>query len=286
MIKVNEGRRGSCPPLHDSNVLKAATVIRRLHGGSQSVMLRASDGSLHVVKMMGGPSGPNVLANEVLGNELARHIGLTVPEWNRIELSDEFLDRNPECWFESAIGLVRPQSGLHFASRMVGQEEENALFEILPSAWLSRICNRNEFIGMLALDLWGNHNDNRQAVFVKGSECGVLTAAFIDNGHMFGGPMGCEEYRPGRAPYLDVRVYAALGSNQTLGRFLKKILSIDASTLRDLARAIPCEWRTKGYVERVVALLLSRQRTLGLIVQAELQIISRLAAKHNALQEA
>ena len=81
--------------------LSAVAFVRRMRGGAQSSLLRASDGALYVVKLHGNPQGPNVLANEALGSWLAAQLGLETPAWRQISISDEFLAQNPEMWFET-----------------------------------------------------------------------------------------------------------------------------------------------------------------------------------------
>src|SRR5271169_3512376 len=66
MHEQNESdkERANMQPLDEAGQLKAAAVIRKLNGNSESVMMLASDGFLYVVKMAGSPQGPNILANE------------------------------------------------------------------------------------------------------------------------------------------------------------------------------------------------------------------------------
>lgn len=50
----------------------ATQLIRKMHGGSQSILVRGNDERLYVVKLSDNQHGPNLLANEVLGSELLR----------------------------------------------------------------------------------------------------------------------------------------------------------------------------------------------------------------------
>jgi hypothetical protein len=74
-------------PRYSSTILRTRAVLRKLQGRSQTVLVRASDGFLYMVKMMAGLEGPNVLANGVLCNQLARYLRLSVPNSCPIELS-------------------------------------------------------------------------------------------------------------------------------------------------------------------------------------------------------
>ena len=189
-------------------ILTVREVVRKLRDDSQSVLVRASDGLLYWVKLMSGFDGPNALANAVLGNELAKHLGIAVPNWSPIEFSRDFLDSNPLCWPEPGTGLPKPSPGMYFGTRALGQDEGETAYEILPGSWLNRISNRDEFVGMLILDVWTNQVGTRKAVFVPSSDKSLITAVFIENGQMFGGFWGGEVQRPGTALYSDRRVYA------------------------------------------------------------------------------
>lgn len=250
--------------------LTATAVLRRMRGGAQSVLMRASDGALYVVKMMGNPQGPNVLANEVLGNELACHLGLSVTKWRPITLTDDFLDRNPHCWFETHGSRERPSAGLHFASRVVGQEPCTKVYEVVSGATFARTRNREDFMAMLVLDLWANHTDNRQAVFLCADSVQGLTAVFIDHGHMFGGPWGNEQRNRGASMYLDRRVYECPELEDIFEDWLGKIRSIDEAVLIELAKAIPDGWADDDYLQRVMAQLRSRRYSLGALLEREL----------------
>jgi hypothetical protein len=258
-----------CSSGNSSPVLSATAVLRGLRGGAKSVVVRASDGDMYVVKMMGNPQGPNVLANEALGTELARYLGLSVPAWRPIEISDEFLDQNKPCWFETASGLVRPNAGLHFASRVIGQDTSAPVYEVLPGGWISRIENRDDFVGMLLLDVWANHTDHRQSVFVRNPITNQLTAVFIDNGHLFGGPAGRDAYRRGAAMYLDKRVYEGMDLKGAIDRWLQRADSIDVGVLLRLAKSVPSAWMCGRTMEEFVSQLQVRKAVLEQLLHQE-----------------
>ena len=118
--------------------------VRKLPGGSQSILARACDGFQYVVKFANNLQGPNLLFNESAGSELYRACGLPVPEWRPIEVSDSFLDKNPDCWMQTEKGYLRPASGLCFGSRFLGGNDKR-LFEILPGSMFNRVHNQVNF---------------------------------------------------------------------------------------------------------------------------------------------
>jgi hypothetical protein len=85
--KVLQGPLGTLRPF-----LGPERYCAKLHGRSQTALVRASDGFPYVVKMMAGLEWPNVLANGDLGNQLARYLGLSVRNWRPIKLSKGCLE--------------------------------------------------------------------------------------------------------------------------------------------------------------------------------------------------
>ena len=65
----------------------AVRFIRKMRGGSQPILVEASDRNLYVVKSQDNLQGRNVLFNEVVGSEMFRQVGLPGPERALIYLS-------------------------------------------------------------------------------------------------------------------------------------------------------------------------------------------------------
>src|ERR1035437_4051960 len=150
VLYVDRGKMGQ-----DKRV-EALLHIRKLRGGSQPILIRASDGFFYVVKFLNNPQGSNLLFNEALGTEIFRGAGLPVPEWRTIYLSEEFLDHNPECWIETEQGRRRPTAGLCFGSRFLSLRNTSS-FEIIPGQSFSRIRNRMDFWTAWVLDAICGH---------------------------------------------------------------------------------------------------------------------------------
>jgi hypothetical protein len=58
----------------------AVEYVHRMRGGSQSHLLRCSDGEYYVVKFQNNPQGARTLVNEMLGAALAARLDLPAPE--------------------------------------------------------------------------------------------------------------------------------------------------------------------------------------------------------------
>lgn len=225
------------------NYVLATKHIRNLHGGSQPILVQASDGLLYVVKFTNNLQGANLPFNESIGVELYRACGLTVPSWKPILITDAFVDRNQDCWMQTPEGRLRPNSGLCFGSRFLGGEGIR-LLEILPGNSFKRVRNRNCFWLAWLIDICARHADNRQAIFVENAK-GWLDAYFVDNGHLFGGPKG--EQRPHfcASRYLDQRIYQSLSSYQSR-HFQAVATSVDVDQLWQRIQALPEDWITES----------------------------------------
>jgi hypothetical protein len=236
--------------------------LRKLRGGSQPVLVRASDGELYVVKFANNLQGSNVLFNECAGNLLYRACGLPVPEWKVLKVDASFLDRNPACWIETEHGRRRPEEGFCYGTRYLG----GRVLEVLPGSSMSRIENRACFWLAWMIDICAGHTDNRQALFVENSK-GGLHAVFVDHGHLLGGPRGEQEPNDLASRYLDLRIYehVSLRSLQLIKRF---VTTIDFEGLWLQVQDLPMEWRTDSACQRLSMCIerLSNDELLGNIV--------------------
>ena len=86
-------------------------------GGSLPAIIEADDGFLYVMKFRGAGQGTKALVAELIGGELARAIGLNVPEFVFINLDDSFGktegDEEIQDLLKFSVGL---NMGLHYLS--------------------------------------------------------------------------------------------------------------------------------------------------------------------------
>jgi hypothetical protein len=241
---------------HARQSVSATGFLYKLCGSSQPSILQASNGAFYVVKFNGFP-GSQGLANEVVGTGLIRAAGLPAPAWMPIEVSSDFLDRNPGLWFRNGDVSIRPRPGIHFGSRVIEACGEQRTYQMIPHSWIKRIENRADFLGVLALDLWANNCDRRQAVFLSNGR--TLQARFIDNDFMFGGKFGFDITCPRRAMVHDLSLYNGLWNEQSVQQWLQKFDGIPENILRRIVASVPEEWATEESRLRILNQLLTRR---------------------------
>jgi hypothetical protein len=249
--------------------LSANKYIRKMKGGSQSILVQCDDNRFYVVKMAGNPQGSNILANEFLGSVIAHAVGLPVAECRVIRLSDHFIDSDPGMWFELSSSRKRPEAGLHFGSLLVGQPSGSER----PSEYISRsrintIANREAFLGMYLLDVWANQQDNRQAVLLRQPLDGTQQVFFIDHGHMFGGSEWNFKERPGVAFHLESSVYTGLWHDDIVLSWISHFRTVLPEVLSWVAPIVPSPWYN-GDLRTLLAELIHRLSNLAELVQKD-----------------
>jgi hypothetical protein len=249
-------------------ILSASKYIRKMRGRSQSIFVRANDGRYYVVKMADNPIGSNLLANEHMGSLIAKAVGLPVIEPKGIFFSDSFIDRHPDLWFQLPIGVRRPEKGVHFGSRLVGQTSgvDRPIEYISPSR-IDRITNREAFLGMYLLDVWANHQDNRQAIFRRRSGS-TLEVWFIDHGHMFGGPEWNFQHNVGSALHSETAFYRDLWQDEQIALWISKLQSVIPEVLKSAIHFMQPQWY-KGDLVELIDTLSDRLANLPELVQED-----------------
>jgi len=238
----------------------------KLSGASQPCEVLTTGALLYVVKFRDF-TGKYGLVSEVLGAELMSRIGLPVPEWAPIEITDEFLDASRRAWRRSTDDGpgIRPGAGLHFGSRLTLSSGERPTYEVLPASWAGKITNIDDFTGALLLDLWLNNCDRRQAVFLA-SGGAQLRAVFIDNDHMLGGYFGNEKTNPLRVMGSNRAIYRSAWQEDSIAKWQEKIGALDDGIIDDVLGTVPEQWTTGDMLEHVRAELKMRKRSLESLI--------------------
>jgi hypothetical protein len=81
-------------------------------GGSLPAIVEADDAGMYVLKFRGAGQGPKVLVAEIIVGELARAVGLPMPEIVLIELDVDLARTEPDAEIQQ---LIRDSAGLNLA---------------------------------------------------------------------------------------------------------------------------------------------------------------------------
>jgi len=98
------------PQLRTVNVTRYVTPLRE--GGSLPAIAEADDGFLYVLKFRGAGQGAKALIAELIGGEIARALGLKVPEIVFANLDEAFGRTEPD---EEIQDLLKASVGLNLA---------------------------------------------------------------------------------------------------------------------------------------------------------------------------
>ncbi len=103
------------PPIRTINVTRYVTPLRE--GGSMPAIAEADDGFLYVIKFRGAGQGPRALIAELIGGEIARSLGLKVPELVFANLDEAFGRTEPDEEIQDLLKFsVGLNLGLHYLS--------------------------------------------------------------------------------------------------------------------------------------------------------------------------
>lgn len=223
--------------------ISAVQQIRRMRGGSQSQLMRASDGNYYITKFQGNPQHTRVLANEFLASRLGSGLGLPMPEVALIEVSEWLVNNTPELRFDMA-GLATPcSSGLQLGSRFAANPETDMVFDYLPEPlMLEKTRNLQDFARVLVLDKWAGNADGRQVIFTKPATARKYSATFIDQGYCFNAGEWNFPDSPLRGVYARNCVYQRVTGWDSLEPALSRAEQMDSAELWALTDGLPEEW--------------------------------------------
>lgn len=247
--------------------LKAVQHIRRMRGGSQSHLLRASDGAYYVTKFQNNPQHVRVLANEMFATRLGQWLGLPMPRVEVIEVSDWLIANTPDLKVQVGKTSVPCSSGRQLASLYVASELVS--FDYLPECVLQTVSNLQDFARVLILDKWTANSDGRQAVFTRKLRGRRYSATFIDQGYCFNAGEWSFDDSPLRGIYARDCVYRTITGWDAFEPALGRAEQMDISDLCRLAGEIPEEWCGESRnLDQIVEQLFRRRKRLRDLVDA------------------
>ncbi len=258
--------------MNRTTVLSAVQQVRRMRGGSQSHLMRASDGHFYITKFQNNPQDVRVLANEFLASKIGLHLGLPMPQVEVIEVSDWLVTNTPELRVDIAGRSTPCSSGLQLASRYVADPETHVVFDYLPEVLLlERTRNLQDFARVLVLDKWTGNADGRQVVFTKPVRARKYDVTFIDQGYCF----NCAEWdfpdAALRGVYSRNSVYQQVTGWESFEPALSRAEQIDFAELWRLTEGMPEEWwsaHDSDALSRLIETLYQRRSSIRDLITA------------------
>jgi hypothetical protein len=260
--------------------VRARNFIRKMRGGAQAHLLEGEDGAFYVVKFVNNPQHRRILINEWLACAFLRYLQIHVPDTAVIELTSEFIERNPDLYL--SVGSRREQvaPGPHFGSRLSVHPDRVAIFDFLPDKLLFKIENRVDFLGALVFDKWVANADSRQAVFfrarakawtpLKGempARVGFF-AQMIDHGFAFNGPHWEFHDSPIQGLYFRTAVYDEVRSLDSFQPWMAMVENFPIEVIDSAWKEIPRDWMQddEGPLEDLLERLLKRRSRIAALL--------------------
>lgn len=266
-------------------LVEAAEAVRKMRGGAQSWLVRASNGAHYVVKFRENAQHHRILVNEWLISRFLLYLQLCAAEPALVRCSESWLETAREQGVQVQMGRhsrdISP--GLHFGSRVPVNPDTTAIYDFLPDAMLERLENRRHFHGLLAFDQWVSNADTRQAVYFRGrpreflrdiayppAKTGII-AMMIDHGYAFQGPEWELRDLSRQGVYPRPAAYAGIESWEDLEPWLSRIVHFPETAVDEAYKSMPSSWFEKGEearLENLLELLLRRARRVPDLVAA------------------
>ena len=204
-------------------------------GGSLPGLVEADDDGLYVVKFRGAGQGPRALVAEWLAGELARTVGLTVPDLVGIEIDPSLGDAEPD---EEIHDLVGKSGGLNF-----GMDFLPGALTFNPAASTAREVIHPDFAAdVVWLDALVTNPDrsaqNPNLLIWHGRPWLIDHGAALYIHHTWRDP---DEHA--RRPFERIGQHVLLPSADSIVTADARLASrIDEPTLTDLVAALPDAW--------------------------------------------
>jgi hypothetical protein len=162
--------------------ISANMLIKKQRGMTQSVLARCSDGGYYVLKFTNNPLGLNALVSEVVTARLGHFLGLPVPAYAFVDVSDRLISHTPDIVIEQGDLRLGYKAGVQFGSKTAFDSSGAAqVIGYMPASLVCWVEDLPVFAGALVLDAWLGGTDFRQVVYVKSSHSMAFRPIFIDH---------------------------------------------------------------------------------------------------------
>lgn len=252
-----------------TTVLTAIECIRKMRGGAQSQLLKASDGHSYVVKCTRNAQSIRVLANEMLATRIGHLLSLPMADVAVIEVPDSLIASTPELSIENA-GWKQPwRSGPQFGSRYIVSPHWGLSFDYLGEASHQDVENLADLTAALVFDKWTANTDGRQAVFTRCNRT-QYKMTLIDNGYCFNAGEWSFPDLALQGIYYRKSVYQHVTGWESFEPALTRAEQMDIDALWRCAQDIPAEWYEYDHagLEKLIETLRQRRSRICDLITA------------------
>lgn len=247
--------------------VEVISIVRRMRGGSQSFLVRGSDGCAYVCKFTANPQGNRTLINECIASHLLSALHVATPDLAVLRLTDSCKGREQLYFSTDRREPIR--NGLHLGSKCPVDPNTTAIFDFLPRQLYPRVSNLHDAGIVFAFDCWARHVDTRQFVYARSRRNAVptasrpsgkvsLTAWAIDNGKCFGGDWNLAKILLHAYPPFEIYSHCNLEESALTGA--KLIQDLPSSVIQSSHQQIPRDWFTDDDQEALALMLDTLQR--------------------------
>jgi hypothetical protein len=235
--------------------LSAVRHVRKMRGGAQAHLLEADDGNWYVVKFRNNPQHHRVLVNELLAAVFLEYLQIAAPEPAVIQVTQEFLDANPEIKLTLGTQRIAVEPGWHFGSRYPGDPARATIYDFLPDALLARVVNLEDVRAILVFDKWTGNADGRQSVFYRAmvrhagaaaeteaASRPAFVARMIDHGYAFNGPHWDFPESAVQGLYARPLVYQTVRSLEDFQPWLDQVIHFPEAVVDKAWKRVPADW--------------------------------------------
>jgi hypothetical protein len=226
------------PPLLPA--VAAKTYLGPLSGTGRRHLVEASDGCRYVVTIPSGLWTELVPATEMICNELARRLGLAVPDAAVVSVGAEILklaDRHSPEWAHAKTRCsAQPCCGF----RYLGSDAEEYAYSVARPPRDRR--DRNMLIGVLVFDIWVANFRAGQLRRVHDDATAQSSVMLVDNSQCLAGSDWTRFLTTSAFVERCTEVQLGAGNERQLREWVRRIKSLDLNSVWQLAFEIPSSW--------------------------------------------
>lgn len=219
------------PALRTITVTRYVTPLRE--GGSLPAIVEADDDGLYVLKFRGAGQGPNALVAELISGEIARTLGLPVPEIVLAMLDPDLARTEPDPEIHA---LIHDSGGLNIAiDYLPGSVSYDPAIHRMPHDQASRT------VWFDALVTNVDRTARNTNILVWHGKM-----ILIDHGatlYMHHSPGWQEDVARARAPFPAIKTHVLLPRASQLAQVDEELAArLTRERLEDIVSAVPAEW--------------------------------------------